>query len=497
MTLEIRSPSICPRCQALIRGTFRYCPECAFRLRPGARPTPPAPTTRSRLAALPLVLLLVGVVAGAFLAGRELFREPLPGPRVESAVMTVADIPETLVRLPAAPAVYDERERRWETLPEGDELLDALEGHDPEGYARALEQEPDLGLSGERLISRWLAAVERVLDETGVPFPQPVMTRPFSLMAYEVTSGQYAEFLRSVEEDPTRLARRYAKIGWLWSWSPAGDGAEDEERAFLARTYVEYWWQALVQHERARLAEQVASGEPPPAEIARPAWLALPLEPRLGARLLVPPHWVQGIPTAERMEWKVPAEPNLPVTEVCWFDAQAFAQWASERLGMLLLLPNVYEWQRAFHRGHAWHSLQSEEEAGWVYPWGRDPREWACNNLSLWPRYRGGGTPAPLSVRTRYGGDDAVRREERIYSIAGNAAEWMANAEYRPEEGGPFLPYDEEQRGDRPFMARRGGGSWRMGIADCRLDRFQTLTKTERLIDSGFRLLVRDTIGGI
>ena len=33
----------CPRCGASVGGDFKFCPACAYRLRPGAAPTPPPP----------------------------------------------------------------------------------------------------------------------------------------------------------------------------------------------------------------------------------------------------------------------------------------------------------------------------------------------------------------------------------------------------------------------------------------------------------------------
>jgi len=429
-------------------------------------------------------------VAAAFLAGRELWREPEPPPSPSPGVtIAVAHIPDNLVAVPSAPALYDESERRWEPL-DPDEALglvrSALAREAGGPLLQALVRKPEMLLSHERLLSRWMESVEEVLDETALPLPLPVKTRPFNLMRYEVTCGQYLEFLEDVTATPEKLLSQQELVA-LWSDTPPTD-ADADEWHWLAQTYLDIWWNAVAQHQRKRLQERMPPDAPAP-EIARPSWARLPLAPEHGVWLLVPPSWVVEVTADERVLWAMPAEPNLPVTEVSWFDARAFARWASDRLAMRLVLPTELEWQRAFHRGHPY---ESDREPGWRYPWGYEPRDWACNNLNYWESYRADATPSLLSVNTHFPGDETMRRDEQIYSMAGNAAEWMANAQYRREGDGPFIAEESERGGDRPTKARLGGGSFRKGIADCSLDKLVTRSKTERPPDAGFRLLVRD-----
>lgn len=490
MPVSTPTSTVCPRCEAPIRGNFRFCPECAYRLRPGPRSAPEAPATPARGLNLSVVLLLAALTAGAFFAGRELFREPDIGPGVEDEVLRVVDIPNHLVFLPAAPSLIDVGELRWDPLPPEEAWLRVSEAIAPDGgrsFVSAAHAEPALLFSVETLLGRWLSAVEQVLDDTSKPVPRPVQTRPFHILSHEVTRSQYAEFLEDVLERPD-LLRRLDSLRMLWS-PEEGDPLRDER--YLSEVYITYWWQAVQGHLREAALRNWREDMELPRDPERPAWLRTPLPPALGARLLVPPHWVTGTGAADAFSWQVAGDPNWPVTEVSWFDAEAFALWASHRLGMSLRLPTDLEWQRAFHRGNPY---RSPEEPGWRYPWGRERRDWACNNLNYWQRYMNQQVPQLLPVLTLFPGDEAFRREGLLHSMAGNAAEWLANSTYDSRGDGPLLPVDTEEYADGRYLdlARRGGGSYRMGISDCALDAMVSRPKGERTIDAGFRLLVRD-----
>ena len=74
----------CPRCHVPVEGDFKYCPECAFRLRPGLQEPPEAPTPAGPgtlvLAIVGLALLVGGIVVGVFLFGGKKER-PVAVPR--------------------------------------------------------------------------------------------------------------------------------------------------------------------------------------------------------------------------------------------------------------------------------------------------------------------------------------------------------------------------------------------------------------------------------
>ena len=48
-----------------------------------------------------------------------------------------------------------------------------------------------------------------------------------------------------------------------------------------------------------------------------------------------------------RKSGKMPTLSNYPVCGVCWFEALAFCNWLSIRLGMCIVLPTYAEWEKA------------------------------------------------------------------------------------------------------------------------------------------------------
>ncbi len=126
-----------------------------------------------------------------------------------------------------------------------------------------------------------------------------------------------------------------------------------------------------------------------------------------------PSHWQNGeFPSGEA---------NLPVWNVSWEDAKAFAAWAKKRL------PTEAEWEYAA-RGS--NNLK--------YPWG----------LNWSPRYSNSKEDSrdkPVAVRSYPGGKSWCG----IYDLAGNVSEWVED-EYRPYRFSPAPP-------DPGKMIYRGG----------------------------------------
>ncbi|PIP72033.1 MAG: hypothetical protein COW89_08675 [Nitrospinae bacterium CG22_combo_CG10-13_8_21_14_all_47_10] len=111
----------------------------------------------------------------------------------------------------------------------------------------------------------------------------------------------------------------------------------------------------------------------------------------------------------------------LPVTEVNYFDANAYAKWAGKRL------PNELEWEKA-----------ARGRAGFIYPWGDDFLPDVAN-LSLSPRAKAGQGLKPVGSFPRgaspYG----------VHDMAGNAWEWVWEY-YQPYPGNTFKSPDYEKK---------------------------------------------------
>jgi len=111
----------------------------------------------------------------------------------------------------------------------------------------------------------------------------------------------------------------------------------------------------------------------------------------------------------------------LPVTEVNYFDANAYAKWADKRL------PNELEWEKA-----------ARGRAGFIYPWGDDFLPDVAN-LSLSPRAKAGQGLKPVGSFPRgaspYG----------VHDMAGNAWEWVWEY-YQPYPGNTFKSPDYEKK---------------------------------------------------
>ena len=106
MRVATISTTTCPRCYAPVGGDFKYCPECAYRLR-ASPPPEPAPTQAGRRGPFLLALSAALLLLGGYLVGQLVLGEREPSVQLVQAVpqpMTVLGIQDQLVPIPAGMA---------------------------------------------------------------------------------------------------------------------------------------------------------------------------------------------------------------------------------------------------------------------------------------------------------------------------------------------------------------------------------------------------------
>ena len=134
-----------------------------------------------------------------------------------------------------------------------------------------------------------------------------------------------------------------------------------------------------------------------------------------------------------------PAAPELPVVDVSFEDAQAFARWAGKRL------PTAAEWEKA-----------ARGAKGWNFPWGDEFRPGAANLPQSPAEARSAALAAADSHapgKSPYG----------ALNMVGNVWEWV-NAPATPPPGAEFTEYTKLFREltpplspAEPFFQARGG----------------------------------------
>ena len=133
-----------------------------------------------------------------------------------------------------------------------------------------------------------------------------------------------------------------------------------------------------------------------------------------------PPHvWDGDTPPPERL--------NHPVTEVSWYDAQAYCEWLSGKSGRSFRLPTEEEWEKA-----------AAGEEGREYPWegGWDPSR--CNH---WEAGIKGTSPVGIFA--------AGESPCRCRDMAGNVWEWTVT---EVEKGGGRVLRGGSFIGDRDLV---------------------------------------------
>jgi formylglycine-generating enzyme required for sulfatase activity len=141
-----------------------------------------------------------------------------------------------------------------------------------------------------------------------------------------------------------------------------------------------------------------------------------------------------------------------PVVGVNWEDANRFAAWQSERLGVTRRLPTEDEWEKAARGG---------QET--IYPWGdQAPADRA--NFSGNGRFH-----APSPVGSFLSGQNAYG----LLDMAGNVWQWTSTA--LEASAGPAIIVK--------------GGSWMDGPGDLRISNRRDVDPAKGYVDVGFRLV--------
>jgi iron(II)-dependent oxidoreductase len=183
---------------------------------------------------------------------------------------------------------------------------------------------------------------------------------------------------------------------------------------------------------------------------------------RGGASAARPLFWGED-GTERRFERVEPLDPNMPVTHVSWFEADAYARWAGKRL------PAEAEWEKAA----AWGPGAEQPRR---FPWGDEPPAANHANLDL---HAFGPLPAGALPRgtSAYG----------VMGMVGDTWEWTASdfAGYPGFRAYPYREYSEVFFGDGYKVLR--GGSWATRPSVAR-NTFRNWDLPERRqIFSGFR----------
>jgi len=224
---EPYEPGGCPRCGTRLRQPYKYCPNCAYRLRPDLFPAPATEThgvpIGHRVVALGGYLLFAGMLLLVVFAGVRLFSGPEPPEPIQPQIRRARDgnclalTLDEFVEVPAGYAFWGAYDPAREYAPASrPEAADEERGL-AERAVRALAtlrsevakpEEIEEARQSLRDALRELPArdaIERWADSFGTEVPQesadaiPDAYRvddPFRMSKREVTNDQYFEFLR-------------------------------------------------------------------------------------------------------------------------------------------------------------------------------------------------------------------------------------------------------------------------------------------------------------
>jgi formylglycine-generating enzyme required for sulfatase activity len=97
--------------------------------------------------------------------------------------------------------------------------------------------------------------------------------------------------------------------------------------------------------------------------------------------------------------------PNFPVVGISWFEAEAYANWLSEKNGYRYRLPTEAEWEKA-----------SRGTDGFKYPWGEHVDKNLCNSLES-----GLHRTSPVGIYPK------GKSPYDCFDMAGNVWEWCSD----------------------------------------------------------------------
>ncbi|NAT10007.1 hypothetical protein C4E22_00360 [ANME-1 cluster archaeon AG-394-G06] len=157
--------------------------------------------------------------------------------------------------------------------------------------------------------------------------------------------------------------------------------------------------------------------------------------------------------------------PNFPVVGISWYEAEAYANWLSERTGHQYRLPTETEWEKT-----------ARGTKGFKYPWGEDFDKNLCN------------TDESRLLRTSPVGIFPKGKSlYECFDMAGNVWEWCSdwyddNYYANSPDSNPEGPPDGADRIGR-------GGGWLSDTVECRSALRDRRDPRVRYIDLGFRIL--------
>jgi formylglycine-generating enzyme required for sulfatase activity len=157
------------------------------------------------------------------------------------------------------------------------------------------------------------------------------------------------------------------------------------------------------------------------------------------------------------------SNPNLPVTNVNWYDAIAYCEWLSKQWNLPVRLPTEAEWEFAARGG-------VEQK---LFPWGDTP---PTDRPQYAERWIAGPEPIATSEPNAYG----------LYDMCENVHEWCEDwydpryYEISPEEN-PKGPPTGTRKASR-------GGAWRHHIKIARCAARSSIPPDFRYADYGFRI---------
>lgn len=184
-------------------------------------------------------------------------------------------------------------------------------------------------------------------------------------------------------------------------------------------------------------------------------------------------NWTQGAVNDWRQTfWDL--ERDQPVVQVSWFDAMAYADWLSARIGMEVRLPTLEEWELAVG-GRAW-------------PWGDfDPERANCADRSFVPfewRHR-------FSDGYRYvNGVHDLPPTDGLYDVIGNVWSWVHTpAVEREASRGSYQASPPDSVPDPETEMAMVGGAFASRVAHCNALAPMTHPARDGSFDVGFRLV--------